>query len=355
MPNTYRVGVVGFAHMHVTWLLDHFAALDNVEWVACADTVPATPSLSDAAMTRAANVKHAQDVTGVPKTYEDYREMLDAEAFDIVIACPENARHGEVIEAIAASGANIVTEKPPSASSADFMRAVRAAELAGVELIINWPSTWSAPTRLVKEIVDSGEIGQVFQVKWRQGSTGPLPKLSAQEKGAEWWHQKEAGGGALLDYCCYGANLSRWIIGESPEAVMGMRANFASPYGSADDNAAMLVRFPSALTILESTWSCVNHGVSSRNLVYGTEGTIAVESDGVRVFKDGGDGELRQAPELPGGRDTVAKEVIHHFETGKALHPTLTVPINIDAMAILDAGIRSAASGKLEQCHSANW
>ena len=355
MPKTYRVGVVGFAHMHVTWLLDHFSALDNIEWIACADTVPLTPSLSDAHMTRAANLKHARETNGVPKAYADYREMLDAEEFDIVIACPENARHGEVIGAIAEAGSNIITEKPPAASSADFMRAVRAADLAGVELIVNWPSTWSAATRLVKEIADSGEIGRVFQVKWRQGSVGPLPGLSEKERGAEWWHQKAPGGGALLDYCCYGANLSRWIIGESPEAVIGLTGNFASSYGDAEDNAALLVRYPSAMTILESTWSCVNHGVSSRHLVYGTEGTIAVEGGGVRVFKDGGDGELRQAGELPGGRDTVAKEAVHHFETGEALHPTLTAPINIDAMAILDAGIRSAASGKLEQCHSAIW
>ncbi|MEO2005702.1 MAG: Gfo/Idh/MocA family oxidoreductase, partial [Candidatus Poribacteria bacterium] len=353
MPKTYRLGVVGFAHMHVTWLTDYFSALDNVEWVACADTVPLTPSLSDAHMTRAANVKHARETNCVPKAYDDYREMLDSEEFDIIIACPENARHGEVIEAIAEAGSHIVTEKPPSASSADFMRGVRAADLAGVELIVNWPSTWSAATRLVKEIVDSGEIGQVFQVKWRQGSMGPLPNLSKKERGAEWWHQAAPGGGALLDYCCYGANISRWIIGESPEAVIGMTGNFASQYGDAEDNAALLVRYPSAMTILESTWSCVNHGVSSRHVVYGTDGTIAVESGGVRVFKDGGEGEARQAGELPGGRDTVAKEVIHHFETGEDLHPTLTVLINIDAMAILDAGIRSAASGKLEQCHSA--
>ena len=33
-------------------------------------------------------------------------------------------------------------------------------------------------------------------------------------KGAEWWHQSAPGGGALLDYCCYGACLSRWFIGE---------------------------------------------------------------------------------------------------------------------------------------------
>ena len=41
----------------------------------------------------------------------------------------------------------------------------------------------------------------MFQVKWRQGSIGPLPELSRQERGAEWWHQREPGGGSLLDYC----------------------------------------------------------------------------------------------------------------------------------------------------------
>ena len=43
MAKTYRVGAIGFAHMHVNHLLDQFAKLPNVEWVACADTVPAVP------------------------------------------------------------------------------------------------------------------------------------------------------------------------------------------------------------------------------------------------------------------------------------------------------------------------
>ena len=41
MSVTYRLGAIGFAHMHVNSLLDRFAELPNVEWVACADTVPA--------------------------------------------------------------------------------------------------------------------------------------------------------------------------------------------------------------------------------------------------------------------------------------------------------------------------
>ena len=100
MSQTYRLGVIGFAHMHVNTLIDRFAELPNVKWVACADTVPAVPSISQEPSTRKANVRRAEEYTGIPKVYEDYGEMLDKENFDIVIFCPENARHGEVAEAI---------------------------------------------------------------------------------------------------------------------------------------------------------------------------------------------------------------------------------------------------------------
>lgn len=42
----YRVGVIGFAHMHVNTLIDEFSATGQVEWVACCDLPPAVPSLS---------------------------------------------------------------------------------------------------------------------------------------------------------------------------------------------------------------------------------------------------------------------------------------------------------------------
>ncbi len=54
------------------------------------------------------------------------------------------------------------------------------------------------------------------------------------------------------------------------------------------------------------------------------------------------------ADPLPAGRDTLAREFIHHLETGEPLHETLQVGFNLQAQAILEAGIRSAASGQLE-------
>ncbi|TFG71156.1 MAG: Gfo/Idh/MocA family oxidoreductase, partial [Anaerolineales bacterium] len=216
MGKIYRLGVIGFSHMHVNELIDKFAVLPNVEWVACADTVPAVPPLSAKPSNRLANVQRARERTGIPKVYADYREMLDKEVFDIIIFCPENARHGEVGEAIADKGIHMVTEKPMSASLADALRLVRAVKRNNVELVVNWPTTWAPAIRKMKELIDAGMIGDVWEVKWRNGaSLGPLAYntgddvFTEAEKGSEWWHQSDPGGGALLDYCCYGACLSR--------------------------------------------------------------------------------------------------------------------------------------------------
>src|SRR5918912_2135654 len=147
MPKTYRLGVIGFAHMHVNELMRVFAELPNVEWVACADTRPQQPELVEARFTRDWNKRHAHEEIGIPQVYDDYGEMLDRERFDLVLFCPENARHGEVAEAIAAHGAHMVTEKPMAASQPQALRMARAARSAGVMLAVNCPPTWSPAGR----------------------------------------------------------------------------------------------------------------------------------------------------------------------------------------------------------------
>jgi predicted dehydrogenase len=183
--------------------------------------------------------------------------------------------------------------------------------------------------------------------------------MTGPERGATWWHQAAAGGGAMLDFCCYGAMVARWYIGEPAVAAVGMRANLDSPWGDADDNGAILVRFPQALALLEGSWTTWDHGVPGGPILYGTTGTLVVESrDGkevVRLERGGGQTTLYEGEPLPAGRRNLAEEFIHHRETGEPLHPTLEMEFNLEAMAILDAGVRSAASGKLEMVDSPIW
>ncbi|HEX6972251.1 MAG TPA: Gfo/Idh/MocA family oxidoreductase [Limnochordia bacterium] len=384
MSKRYRIGAIGFAHMHINTLLDRFAELPNVEWVACADTVPAVKPLSAVRDTRAANLRRALEHTGIPKAYDDYREMLEKESFDIIIFCPENAQHAEVCEAVAARGIHMVTEKPMAASLSDALRMVRAVRAHGVKLMVNWPITWSSSIRKAKALLEAGVIGQVWEVKWRNGaSMGPLAygqEITEAEKGSEWWHQSKPGGGALLDYCCYGAVLSTWYLGQRAQAAYGLKANLLSHYGDAEDNAVITVRFPQAIAILEGTWSTYHVGVPTGPIIYGSEGTMVVdypERTQVAIFKSRKrvqtheallagvnqkglpasltPSEVHEGDPLPEGRDTLAKEFIHHLETGEPLHPLQDLPLNVEAMAILDAGIRSAQSGKLELVNDANW
>ena len=370
MPRKYRVGIIGFGHMHINNVAATYAAHPQVEWVACADTKPLRPERRVEPYTRAWNQRNIVERWGL-RTYEDYYTMLADEAFDIVIVTCENAQHPDVVEACTAAGVHVCVEKPMAASLSDALRMVRACQAAGTEMIVNWPLTWSPAARKAQELIAEGVIGRVLEVRWRSGHTGPLgpgvshagvgqaaEPMSGPERGATWWHQTAAGGGAMLDYCCYGAMVARWYIGEQAIAAMGMKANLDSPWGDADDNAMMMVRFPSAMALFEGSWTTRHHGVATGPIVYGTTGTLVVETrEGKPIVRleRGHETALYEPEPLPSGRATVAEEFIHHLETGDAVHPTLEMLFNLEAMAILDTRVRSAASGRLELVNSATW
>ena len=372
MGKKYRVGVVGFAHMHINNVLALFGKHPQVELVACADVEPSRPELRKGPYTRQWNLEHALNDLGMPKACDDWRAMLADEKLDIVIVCSENARHPEVVAACAAAGAHVCVEKPMARSLSDALAMVRSVQAAGTKMIVNWPIAWEPAARKTKALIDAGAIGRVLEVRTRLGHTGPLgtgashagvseqaAPLTATELGAVWWHHVADGGGAMLDFCCYGAMVSRWFIGQPGLAAVGMKGNLNSPFGDADDNGAMIARFPGAMGLFEGTWTTWDHGVGCGPIVYGTTGTLVMASqDGkpvVRECRGGGKVTVHPAEALPEGRHTVAHELIHHLETGEPVHPTLEMALNLDAMAILDAGLRSAETGRQETVDSAVW
>jgi hypothetical protein len=110
----------------------------------------------------------------------------------------------------------------------------------------------------------------------------------------------------------------------------------------------MLLRFPKAIAILEGSWTTFHCGIPYGPILFGTKGTIVVDGTEIRVYCDRGakaPSFVEKGGALPEGRATIGEEFLHHLETGDPLHPTLAYPINIAAMAILDAGMKSAEYG----------
>lgn len=372
LKKKYRVGVIGFAHMHINELIEKFDAHPQTQWVACADTVPVRSSRINVPGSRNANLKRALEEVGIPRAYQDYKEMLDTEQLDIVLCCPENSLHADVVEASANCGVNIVMEKPLAGSLPDAMRILRAVQRNDVKILVDWPTTWLPCVMKVKDLIDNEEIGEVWEFKWRNGaSLGPLApgsvhpghtvvtgEIDENEAGAEWWYNSQAGGGALLDYCCYGAALSYWYLGQIPTGVQAIRTNLKSQFGSADDNAVIMVQYPNALGIIEGTWTTFHSGIPTGPIIYGTEGTIVVDETVVKVYKKQGELEptlVLEGDSFPEGSRTVAEVFFNHIENSALLHPTLDIDVNMTTVAILDAAIRSSRTMRMALIDKIGW
>lgn len=357
---TYKVGVIGFAHMHVLSLVKSFAEMEErVQFIGCFDPPPKVPTLSDQPSNRYQNMKDVMQMTGMP-AMASIQAVL-AEKPDIMIVCTENARHAEICSRILLQGIHVLVEKPMAPTLQQALAMQRAARLGGAKLIVNWPSTWMPAVRTGHRLLKEGAIGKPFRFHYRnQSSKGPFAygqSLSDLEKSVEWWHQDGPGGGATMDYCCYGSCLARWYLGQDPLSAYGLRANFDHQYASADDYGTITAKFPEAVAIVEGYWTLVHSGDANGPVVAGLEGTMVVDSmaDEVRLFTKYHSKEPPQvvaADPLPQGRETIAKEVLHCLDTGDALHDTLDTQVNLGAMMMLDAGLRASKSGKEEMAGS---
>jgi len=145
-------------------------------------------------------------------------------------------------------------------------------------------------------------------------------------------------------------------MGKPAVAANGMRANLNSTYGDADDNGIITVRFPDGLATIEGSWTIFHTAINNGPVVYGDKGTLICQGDKVLIFKDryGAATEYSVEP-IPEHKNNPAKEFINYLATGEALHITMQPDFNLEAMAILDAGIRSAKSGRLELTESVHF
>ncbi len=113
MAKTYKVGVAAMVHDHVWGELAHWKSLPNVELVAAGDV---NAPLRD----------RAKSEFGVSCLYETWQEMVEREDLDIVQAAAENNAGADIVEACAAKGIHVISEKPMAATLAQAERMLRA-------------------------------------------------------------------------------------------------------------------------------------------------------------------------------------------------------------------------------------
>ena len=329
---TYRVGVAGLVHDHVWGELRHWRELPNAEVVAAADV--------NEPLREQIKQQH-----GVEKLYESWGEMLEQEELDVVQIAGENSKGAEIVEAAAGRGLHCVSEKPMAARLEQAERMLKAAQGAGVVLMVNWPSQWSAEFQTMARMIEGGEIGDLFYYKFRSAHNGPK-EIGCSEYFWQWLYDEELNGaGAFMDYCCYGAVMCAALLG-LPRSCVGYRGTFVKDYPIPDDNAMVVMKYDHALGVTEASWTQVVKTVGPNPLAYGTTGALGIDGGKLLLYREGEDPEPVEAEPLAAGRRTGPEHLLHCIETGEEPMSTVNAVTSRNAQEILEAGLISADTGK---------
>lgn len=335
MSAAIRVGVLGLSHDHV-W--DNLKLLVSTEGMTLAGAADPHEELTE---------KAAKEF-GCPVS-NDYGDFLEETELDAVYVFASNADGALLALAAAERGLHVLIEKPIAADLAGANEVIAAAKESGVTLMVNWPIAWWPSLMHAIDLAAQGTIGKVWQVKYRAAHSGPKEE-GCSEFFSEWLYDaEENGGGAMMDYCGYGALLARVIMG-MPSRVTGVAGRYCKETLLAEDNALIAMEYSHGLAMAEASWTQIGKLTSYVTAIYGDEGTFIVEpmENGrlLHATKEHPEGQEISVPARPDHWKNSAVHFLHCIRKGEAPMPLCHATMSRDSQEIVAAGQISAGEQK---------
>ena len=157
------------------------------------------------------------------------------------------------------------------------------------------------------------------------------------------------GGGAVVDFGCYGANLLTWLFdGRAPRRVHAVLQTLKPDvYPKVDDDATLVLEYDDAQGIVQGSW---NWPFSRKDMeVYGRDGTLhAVGGRTLRVREPGEQAEHTVALDPRRAPDDDPFAHLAAVVRGRIVpqpHDLCALENNLTVVRILDAARESARTG----------
>lgn len=334
-----RMAVAGITHGHVSWILSR----KKTDLLLVGIYEP--------------NTELAQRLVkqyGLSSSliYNNLNKMLDAVKPEAVAAFGSILQHMEVVEACAPRHIDVMVEKPLATTLQQALKMETLAKKFNIKLLTDFETSWYPSTVKTYELVnESNYIGKIKKVVIHDGHEGPK-EIGVSKEFLEWLTDPvQNGGGALIDFGCYGANLMTYLMnGEQPVSVTAVTQQFKPDiYPRVDDEATIVVTYPSAQCIIQASW---NWPFGRKDMeVYGQKGyVISVNKNNMR---------LRAKPDsMEHSLQVTSKEVAVYEDPFSyftdVIHNKIKVPengvyalkTNVTVVRILEAARESAKSGK---------
>ncbi len=274
-----KIGIIGTGWIAGTHMRE-YAKMPDIEVVACADLVPGKAE--------AFCIER-----GIPnaKCYPSHKELIDAGEVDAVSICTYNTTHAECAIYALEHGVHVLLEKPMCLTTEEAVAICRAEKKSGALLSIGFQPRFDNSMKMVKEIVESGILGDIYYIQTGGGRRNGIPAPF----GTTFIEKDKGGMGALADIGCYSLDMvlnaigypkpltvsgyTSDFFGKDPEywVAKGKPAEYADIFG-VDDFSAAFIRLEGGIILdFRIAWA-MNMDTSGDTLIYGTKGGLRIPS-----------------------------------------------------------------------------
>jgi predicted dehydrogenase len=280
----------------------------------------------------------------------DLTSLLKKRKPDAVLAYNAILDHLSVVEAAAPLGISVMVEKPLATTVKQAERMASLARQYKIHLLTNYETTWYASNQeAYLKIKTDKEIGKIRKMVVHDGHQGPK-EINVSKEFLSWLTDPvKNGGGAIVDFGCYGANLMTWLMdGQAPISVTAITRQLKKDvYPNVDDDATILLEYPGATGIIEASWNWP-FGIKDME-VFGQTGYIqAVNATTLRLK------EKENAPYTVVPADPLAANLSNHLNYLSAVlskeiepgHDLSSLENNLIVVKILEAAKTSAKTGR---------
>lgn len=334
-----KLAIVGLDHDHVWGLLKDLTEEPNAELVAIAD---GHPELVDRAKSK---------VPASVKFYSDFVKMLDEMKPDGVIVTTENDRHLEILRECAKRHINYSTEKPMATTAADAREMERLANQAGIKVMVNYWNVWVAPTHELYHRVKDNQVGPLEKIIVQYGHQGPK-EIGVSKYFADWLYDPvKNGGGAIMDFGCYGAEWAVWLKGRPSRVSAVTQKLKVAQHNPVDDDATVILDYPDGQAIIEASWDWPYS--MGQVEVFGPKGSLLATRNDLflrsptdNVAKVGLQGERVALDPPPRVTSNPISYFVDCIRNNKPIEDPLSMKLNVQVIEILDAARESARTGK---------
>lgn len=227
------------------------------------------------------------------RIHEDYNDLLQDEAIDVIHVCTPNNTHKDITVAALDAGKHVMCEKPMAKTSKEARSMIEAAKRNNRKLTIGYQNRFRADSQYLHEVTQQGELGEIYYSKAHAIRRRAVPTWGV------FLDEEKQGGGPLIDIGTHALDLTLWMMNNyEAESVMGStfhklgkKENAANAWGpwdpehfTVEDSAFGFIKMKNGATIiLEASWALNSLDVDEAKCsLSGTDGGADMK-DGLRI------------------------------------------------------------------------